>query len=61
MTTMIEQVYPNGHIRTLTVISAIAGDIPETAIMMTSEEGAIAVSLADAPDIWAQLVTAGVL
>lgn len=61
MTTMIEHIYPNNHVRTLTVTLVISGDVPETAIMMTVEEGAIVASLADTPDIWAQLAAAGVL
>lgn len=53
--TSLTKTYPNGHIRTMTVLSVAYGEDPDTAILETAEDGAVSISLADDPALWAQL------
>lgn len=55
----LTKTYANGHIRTLTVVSTIYGEDPTTAILATVEDGAVSISLADDPALWAQLQNPG--
>ncbi len=57
--TVILHTYANGFVRGLTVLTVTTGDVEDTAIATTAEEGNIVLSLFDAPDLWAQLQTAG--
>ena len=51
----------NGYIRSFIVLSATAGDEAHTAIIHTADEGCIAVSLEDTPDLYNQLISSGLL
>jgi hypothetical protein len=51
---IITQTYPNGATRTLT-ITGITPQENNSAIIITAEDGAIAVSEADHPDLWPQI------
>lgn len=61
MTTTLTHTYTNGHTRYFTVLSAVAGDEPDTAIITTVEDGDIAISAADAPALFMQLLQSGLM
>lgn len=54
--TIVSFTYANGHTRQINIVSTAAGDAENTAILTTENEGDIAVSLADTPEIWEQIL-----
>lgn len=59
--TQLIHTYANGHARFLTVSGVAAGDEAGTVLVTTVEDGVIAVSGQDLPEIFAQILQMGLL
>ena len=54
----LTKIYPNGFERTLQVLDvALSGDTADAAIITTADDGDMAISLSDTPDLWQQLIS----
>ncbi len=53
--------YQNGHVRTVTAVSATPSDAAGAVIVSTAEDGDIIVTQEDMPDVYAQVLLLGLL
>ena len=61
MTTALNKTYPNGETRILQASAVSATDNPEAVIVQTMDEGAVLVVQSADPDLWAQIIAAGLM
>jgi hypothetical protein len=59
--TQLIHVYANGHARILTVTGVTPGDAEGSALVETVDDGAVAVTSEDTPELFLQLRQAGLL